>query len=71
MDGSFEQNVFLSGAQRELLTQGAAIFMYHKLGPAPKGSRDPFLYTKTEDFNTTQARRNIAAKVIEEGKYCF
>ena len=28
-------------------------------------------YTKTEDFNTTQARRNIAAKLIEENKYCF
>jgi len=28
-------------------------------------------YTKTEDINTTQARRNIAAKVIEENKYCF
>ena len=28
-------------------------------------------YTKTEDFNTTQARRNIAAKLIDENKYCF
>jgi alkylation response protein AidB-like acyl-CoA dehydrogenase len=28
-------------------------------------------YTKTEDFNTTAARRNIAAKLIEENKYCF
>ena len=28
-------------------------------------------YTKTEDFNTTQARRNIAAKLINENKYCF
>jgi len=28
-------------------------------------------YTKTEDFNTTAARRNIAAKIIEENKYCF
>jgi alkylation response protein AidB-like acyl-CoA dehydrogenase len=28
-------------------------------------------FTKTEDFNTTQARRNIAAKLVEENKYCF
>jgi alkylation response protein AidB-like acyl-CoA dehydrogenase len=28
-------------------------------------------FTKTEDINTTQARRNIAAKLIEENKYCF
>ena len=28
-------------------------------------------YTKTDDVNTTQARRNIAAKLIAENKYCF
>jgi alkylation response protein AidB-like acyl-CoA dehydrogenase len=28
-------------------------------------------YTKTEDVNTTAARRNIAAKLIAENKYCF
>ena len=28
-------------------------------------------YTKTNDVNTTQARRNIAAKLITENKYCF
>ena len=28
-------------------------------------------FTKTEDINTTQARRNIAAKIIAENKYCF
>jgi len=28
-------------------------------------------FTKTEDINTTQARRNIAAKIITENKYCF
>ncbi|MBB6128318.1 acyl-CoA dehydrogenase family protein [Mucilaginibacter lappiensis] len=28
-------------------------------------------FTKTEDINTTQARRNIAAKLIEENKYCY
>ncbi|MEN0055384.1 MAG: acyl-CoA dehydrogenase family protein [Mucilaginibacter sp.] len=28
-------------------------------------------FTKTEDINTTQARRNIAAKLIEANKYCY
>ncbi len=28
-------------------------------------------FTKTEDFNTTEARRNIAARLIEANKYCF
>jgi len=28
-------------------------------------------FTKTDDFNTTQARRNVAAKLIAENKYCF
>jgi len=28
-------------------------------------------YTKTDDFNSIQARRNIAAKLITENKYCF
>jgi len=28
-------------------------------------------YTKTEVFNTKNARRKIAEKVLEEGRYCF
>lgn len=28
-------------------------------------------FTKTDDFNTTEARRNIAAKMIEANKYCY
>jgi peptidoglycan/xylan/chitin deacetylase (PgdA/CDA1 family) len=47
----FEQKVFLSGAQRKLMAQGVTVFTYHKLGLPPGGSRDPFLYTKAEDFD--------------------
>jgi len=28
-------------------------------------------FTRTDDFNTTEARRNIAARLIEANKYCF
>jgi len=28
-------------------------------------------FTKTEPFNAKDARRNIAAKIITENKYCF
>ncbi|PQJ09226.1 acyl-CoA dehydrogenase [Flavipsychrobacter stenotrophus] len=28
-------------------------------------------FTKTEDLNTTEARRNIAAKIIAANKYCY
>lgn len=28
-------------------------------------------FTKTEDINTTAARRRVAAKLIEQNKYCF
>jgi alkylation response protein AidB-like acyl-CoA dehydrogenase len=28
-------------------------------------------FTKTEDINTTEARRRVAARMIDENKYCF
>jgi len=28
-------------------------------------------FTKTDEVNTTEARRRIAARLIEANKYCF
>ncbi len=42
--------VMMSRAQRRLFARGGPIFTYHKIGDAPKGSRDPFLYTRPAEF---------------------
>jgi hypothetical protein len=47
----FSQMVFLSRAQQRVMAQGAAIFTYHKIGRAPGGTTDPFLYTATREFD--------------------
>jgi peptidoglycan/xylan/chitin deacetylase (PgdA/CDA1 family) len=36
--------LFLSRPQRRLFQTGVPVFMYHKIAPVPRGSRDPFLY---------------------------
>jgi peptidoglycan/xylan/chitin deacetylase (PgdA/CDA1 family) len=51
MPGSFEQKVFLSRAQRNLMTRGNPIFAYHKIGVAPSQTSDPFLYGTPENLN--------------------
>ena len=42
--------VMMSRAQRRLFARGGPIFTYHKIGDAPKGTRDPFLYTRPAEF---------------------
>jgi peptidoglycan/xylan/chitin deacetylase (PgdA/CDA1 family) len=42
--------VFMGRAQKELMTRGAAILAYHKIGAPPGNTSDPFLYTRTEEF---------------------
>jgi peptidoglycan/xylan/chitin deacetylase (PgdA/CDA1 family) len=43
--------VFLGRVQKNLMARGTAIFTYHKIGPPPQHCRDPFLYTKVEEFD--------------------
>ncbi len=40
----------MGAAQRRLFQQGLPIFMYHSIGAAPPGARDPFLYVSKARF---------------------
>jgi peptidoglycan/xylan/chitin deacetylase (PgdA/CDA1 family) len=51
MLGWFSSRVFMGAAQRRLFAHGTAILTYHKLGHPAAGTRDPFLYTRTNDFD--------------------
>jgi peptidoglycan/xylan/chitin deacetylase (PgdA/CDA1 family) len=42
--------IFLSRTQRRLAEQGGLAFIYHSLGPPPRGARDPFLFVAPEKF---------------------
>jgi peptidoglycan/xylan/chitin deacetylase (PgdA/CDA1 family) len=42
--------IFMGAAQRRLFRQGLPIFMYHSIGDAPPGARDPFLYVSKRRF---------------------
>jgi len=56
--------VFLGSAQKKLMAQGMAILTYHKLGPPPKHSTDPFLYTTTQEFDRQLAAlQNFSSRV--------
>src|SRR5262252_5954252 len=51
MIGWFSAQVFLGPAQRRLMQRGVAVFCYHKIGPAPTATRDPFLYVTPKRFD--------------------
>ena len=51
MSGLPGKLVFLGRAQKKLAAQGTSIFTYHKIGPAPPDSCDPFLYTHPGEFD--------------------
>jgi peptidoglycan/xylan/chitin deacetylase (PgdA/CDA1 family) len=51
MIGSLTPYVFLGAAQRRLMAGGWPILTYHKLGAPPRGTRDPFLYVRPEEFD--------------------
>lgn len=58
MIGWFSNHVYLGRIQRELCTRGMAILTYHRIGRAPAGVPDPFLYDSTDalDFHLRLAR---------------
>jgi peptidoglycan/xylan/chitin deacetylase (PgdA/CDA1 family) len=61
--------VFLGRAQKELMARGAAIFAYHKISAPPQNTRDPFLYTRPEDFDrqlTALRAAGLQAARLEE-----
>lgn len=41
----------MGAAQRRLFVHGTPILTYHKLGQPPQGTKDPFLYARSNDFN--------------------
>lgn len=55
MSGLPGKLVFLGRAQRSLAAQGAAVFTYHKIGVAPRNSKDPFLYATPTEFDRQMA----------------
>jgi peptidoglycan/xylan/chitin deacetylase (PgdA/CDA1 family) len=50
MLGLFSSRIFMGRAQRQLIARGA-VFTYHKISEAPRGSRDPFLYVSPRRFD--------------------
>src|SRR3954468_6770196 len=51
MLGTFSKLVFLGAAQKRVLDQGVPVFTWHKLGPVPSNSRDPYLYQSAREFD--------------------
>lgn len=45
----------MGASQRRLMRHGALVLAYHKIGPAPSNTRDPFLYESTRSFETQLA----------------
>lgn len=41
----------MGAAQRRLFLRGLPVFMYHSIGDAPPGARDPFLYVSKTRFD--------------------
>jgi peptidoglycan/xylan/chitin deacetylase (PgdA/CDA1 family) len=61
MSGLLGNLVFLGRAQKKLMARDTAIFAYHKIGAPPPNSRDRFLYTRVEEFDSQLAALHAAA----------
>jgi peptidoglycan/xylan/chitin deacetylase (PgdA/CDA1 family) len=58
MKPGISARIFLSAAQRRALQGGVGIYVFHKIAPPPRGTRDPFEYTPAEAL-----RRKLAALI--------
>jgi peptidoglycan/xylan/chitin deacetylase (PgdA/CDA1 family) len=46
----FSAQIFMGRAQRRLCERGCPVFTYHKIGTAPAGALDPFLFVTPDSF---------------------
>jgi peptidoglycan/xylan/chitin deacetylase (PgdA/CDA1 family) len=69
MLGLFSKYVYLGAAQRRLFQHGPAILTYHRIGKAPPGAPDPFLYDTARELDAHLTRAQEAGlKLVSLGE---
>lgn len=58
--------VFMGAVQRRMVGNASPIFTYHKIGPVPKRSRDPFLYVSPQQLDRQMCRlRTVGLEIVK------